>query len=139
MHLPGSKQLGISKELLMRYEWWRFKPHPDWVDPHTAALDEDDRFFQGIPFPPCAAGIEGEVRFIYVPRRGPEHSAPLIKGLENDVTYRAFYFNPVNGREYDLGIVQPDNSGNWRPLPVPLAQEWVLVLEKVTTTKKGTP
>src|SRR5262249_47320429 len=31
--LPGSGQLGLAKQLLMRYPWWRFEPHPEWVEP----------------------------------------------------------------------------------------------------------
>ena len=53
MNYPGATQLGIGKRLLEQYPWSRFEPHPEW-----AAKD-------------CiAAGIPGEVRFIYQPRRG---------------------------------------------------------------------
>ena len=53
-----------------------------------------------------AAGIPGEVRFIYLPRRGVYNwSGPLVKNLERDVPYSAFYFNPTNGKRYNLGTV----------------------------------
>src|SRR5207248_11704634 len=57
--LPGSAQIGLGKELLMRYPWWRFEPHPEWVDPHWTKEKYD---------PPYAAGIPGKVRLTSLPR-----------------------------------------------------------------------
>ncbi len=31
MHLPGSRQVGLAKQLLEKYHWWEFEPHPEWV------------------------------------------------------------------------------------------------------------
>lgn len=31
MKLPGSRQVGLAKRLLERYEWWRFEPRADWA------------------------------------------------------------------------------------------------------------
>ena len=31
--------------------------------------------------------------------------APVVKELERDVRYRAFYFDPVNAKRTDLGII----------------------------------
>ncbi len=50
--LPGSAQLGLARRLLERYEWWRFEPHPEWVDPHVG-----EKNWQA----PSAAGIPGKV------------------------------------------------------------------------------
>ena len=89
MDYPGSTQLGLGKRLLEAYPWWRFQPHPEW----TAA----DAF---------SAGIPGEVRFIYMPKRGVYNwSGPAVHQLEPDVTYRAFYFDPASGRRFNLGQV----------------------------------
>jgi len=86
MSYPGSTQLGLGKKLLEQYPWWRFEPHPEWA--------EADSF---------AAGIPGEVRFIYQPRRGVyDWNGTLVKDLERDVPYHAFYFNPGNGKKHDL-------------------------------------
>ena len=38
MQLPGSAQLGLAKKLLEEYPWWRFEPHPEWVEPHSTTL-----------------------------------------------------------------------------------------------------
>ena len=76
---------------------------------------------------PYAAGIPGEVRIIYIPHGV---SAPQVKSIESGVTYEAFYFNPLNGTEHDLGTVVP-TSGTWRAPSVPsTALDWILVIEK---------
>jgi hypothetical protein len=86
MNSPGSTQLGLNKRLLEQYPWWRFQPHPEWVEAGC-----------------FAAGIPGEVRFIYVPRRGVYNwNGISVKNLERDIPYHAFYFNPTNGKRYDL-------------------------------------
>ena len=140
---PGSEQVGIGKELLCRYSWWRFEPHPEWVEPHWTNQD----FAWGFPvFPPLtggwvqpqwckenyalpyAAGIPGEVRVVFIP---PTGEPPKLKNLEPDVAYRAFYFNPATGkRRREVGEVTPDSSGTWRPPIVPTLGDWVLVLER---------
>jgi hypothetical protein len=125
MRLPGSGQLGLGKRLLERYEWWRLEPHPEWVEPHW---DEDD-YYQAY-----AAGIPGQLRVIFWPS---VFRSGLIKGIEPDVQYRAFLFNPVDGDELDLGAVTPDENGDWA-LPIgngdwrvmPIYQDWVLVMER---------
>ena len=70
MNYPGSTQLGIGKKLLEQYPWSRFEPHPEWA-------------------PGCfAAGIPGEVRFIYLPRRNIYNwDGPEVKNLEPDVDW----------------------------------------------------
>jgi hypothetical protein len=117
MRLPGSGQLGLAKRLLQRYRWWQFEPHPEWVEP---------RWDRSNFIAPYAAGVPREVRVIFSPatRRAAE-----VRGLEQGVVYRAFYSNPKNGREYELGETVADSSGCWRPAPPPIFQDWLLVLE----------
>jgi hypothetical protein len=120
--LPGSAHLGVGKRLLERYEWWRFEPHPEWVE-NPATVDNPQR--------PFAAGIPGEVRFFFLPNMCAW--APItVQGIEADVPYRAFLFDPKNGQERELAQVEPDASGNWQsPLAhLPIFQDWVLVLER---------
>jgi hypothetical protein len=89
MNFPGSTQLGLGKKLLEQYPWSRFEPHPEWVETNV-----------------YAAGIPGEVRFIYQPRRGVyDWSGVIVKGLERDVPYHGYYFNPGNAKRYDLGTL----------------------------------
>ena len=116
--LPGSKQIGLGKQLLERYNWWRFEPHPEWVEPHWS---------DGDYFKPYAAGVPKEVRIIYIPAHGPRLSK--IKEIELEINYHTFYFDPRSGKEYDLGTVIPDGNGEWQPPKPPIIQDWVLVIE----------
>jgi hypothetical protein len=116
--LPGSEHIGLGKRLLTRYAWWRFEPHPEWVDPHWSKEDYQK---------PYAAGIPGEVRLIFIP---PSWNPPTVKSLEPGVTFRAFYFDPKSGKEHDLGGVTPDSTGSWLAPITPTFADWVLVLEK---------
>jgi len=118
--LPGSAHVGIGKQLLQRYPWWHFEPHPDWVEPHAGTENY---------FLPYAAGIPGKVRIIFMP--GP--TPPLVKDLEPSASYRAFYFDPKNAREYMLDNIAVDGAGNWQPANPPIFQDWVLVLENQET------
>jgi hypothetical protein len=105
MNYPGATQLGIGKKLLEQYPWARFEPHPEWA-------------------PGCiAAGIPGEVRFIYQPRRGIYNwDGTVVKRLERDVPYHVFYFDPATGRRFDQGTVVyagptvPPFAGHTKPI-----------------------
>ena len=120
MNFPGSTQLGRSKALLEQYPWQRFEPHPEWV--------ENERF---------AAGIAGEVIFIYQPKRkNYVWDGITVKNLQPGA-YSVLYFDPVSGRRFDHGIVTV--SGTWTSPNVPTPQDWVLVLEKATTNKEDAP
>jgi len=118
--LPGSRQIGLGKRLLERYEWWDFQPHPEWVEPHASADNYNA---------PYAAGIPGKVRIVFLPSGV---WGITLKAIETDTSYRAFLFSPVNGEEQEIGPVEPDEQGNWR-IPIsrtPIFQDWLLVLEK---------
>ena len=122
--LPGSCQLGLAKRLLERYEWHRFEPHPEWVETEVCEEDRNRHYY------PYAAGIPGKVRIIYLPFF---YGRFKIKKLEKDVAYKAFLFNPVNGKETILGAVR--NTGEWsfpakKGDRLPIFQDWVLVLER---------
>lgn len=121
MNYPGSTQLGLGKRFLERYAWSRFEPHPEWAE-------------AGV----FAAGIPGEVRFIYLPRRNIyDWSGPLVKNLEPDVDWHVFYFDPATGRRFDQGTLKAQLKPGEKSAPsgefrrnVPSPQDWVLVLER---------
>jgi hypothetical protein len=122
MNYPGSTQLGLGKKLLEKYHWERFESHPEWV--------EEGSF---------AAGIPGEVRFIYLPRRNVYNwSGPMVKNLEADIDWHIYYFDPATGRKFDQGMIKATaKAGEKDAIPVnfkknvPSPQDWVLVIEKV--------
>jgi len=119
MNYPGAIQLGLGKRLLETYHWWRFESHPEWA--------EKDCF---------AAGIPGEVRIIYQPKRDIYNwKGTIVKHLEPDVSYSVFYFDPVTGRRFEQGTVinkgPMTSSGEYKAPRLPSPQDWVLVLERV--------
>ena len=118
--LPGSFQLGIAKKFISRFEWWRFERHQEWIANPCSYGEVDGAFCAGIP---------GEVRLIFKPFFGGSFwGQDAIYGIEKGVTYRALYFNPVNGEETDLGIVAPDENGTWVTPRVNAFQDWVVAL-----------
>ena len=113
MAFPGAAQLGLGKKLLESYPWSRFEPHPEWA--------QADCF---------AAGIPGEVRFIYKPKRGIyDWNGPIVKGLEPGVAYTALYVDPVTGERLDAGAVAAP-AGEYAAPRLPSPQDWVLVLQR---------
>ena len=119
MNYPGAIQVGLGKKLLLEYPWWRFEPHPEWA--------EEGSF---------AAGIPGEVRFIYQPRRTIYNwKGTVVKNLEGDIAYSAFYFDPATGRRFEQGRAknkgQKSQSYDYKAPDLPSPQDWVLVLERV--------
>ncbi len=118
-HLPGSRQLGMAKRLLERFEWWRIEPHPEWVEPHW----NDQNYF--LPF---AGGIPGELRLVYVPAY---QWRVTVTALEEDVRYRALLFDPATGHEISLGEVRGDSDGRWTTPVLPKFQDWLIVLSRV--------
>ena len=122
--LPGSYQLGLAKALLECYPWWQFEPHQEWVEPSGGPENVNA---------PFAAGIPGTVRIIYFYDPSfPWAATPLVvKGIESEVEYRAFFWDPRTGRDYDLGRVNPDPTGSWEIPVQPTLDDWVLILEAI--------
>jgi hypothetical protein len=123
--LPGSGQLGLGKRLLQRYPWWQFEVHPEWVEPHQTPEDRRSVY---------SAGIPGKVRVMFIPAETSWTAwggKMVIKGIEPGVNYRAFYFNPKNSKEYDLGTVAVSAQGDYVVPKPPIFQDWVVVLENI--------
>jgi hypothetical protein len=118
--LAGSTHVGLAKRFLSRFEWWRFEPHQDWVEPAGSP-----EHFE-LPF---AAGIPGELRVIYLYAPVFALDKKVIK-IEKDVTYQSYFWDPRTGQEFPLGIVQPDANGSWTIPMEPELFDWVLVLKK---------
>lgn len=118
--LPGSRQVGLGKKLLVEFDWWRFERHPEWTEKPCSHTDADGFF---------AAGIPGCVRVIFKPWFGGSFwGEDIVREIEPDVSYKAFYFNTIDGSRRDLGHVVPDAKGEWRSPRVTAFQDWVLVL-----------
>ena len=121
--LAGSKQVGLGKKLLEKYEWWNFRQHPEWVE---APASKDNGYMGAF-----AAGIPGSVRVFFLPGFvQKDWGKTLIKKIENDARYRAYFYDPITGKEYDQGLVEAGGDGNWISGKISIFQDWVLVLEK---------
>ncbi|HME55712.1 MAG TPA: DUF4038 domain-containing protein [Candidatus Lokiarchaeia archaeon] len=107
--LPGSRHVGVCKNILAKYPWWTLESHPEWV--------KNPLMF--------AAGIPGQLRVIYrfLPGRFK------IWKLENAVKYTATLIDPKDGTSNVVGTVQPDKRGVWTCSPK-INQDWVLALER---------
>lgn len=114
--MPGSAHLGVCAELLRQYEWWRFEPHPEWMDPRPS----DENFEQ-----PYAAGIPGKLRFAYIPTR---FNPPAMVGLEAG-NWEAMLVNPSTGERHRYGQI-PVQGGRWQLPNAPEVRDWVVVAER---------
>ena len=110
MHFPGSGQIGRGKALLETLPWQQFNEHPEWVGKSV-----------------FAAGIPGKIRVIYQPIRGVYKWDGITVNNIEPGSWSAFYFDPVSGRRYDLGV--HTLSGSWKSPNVPSPQDWVLVMQ----------
>jgi hypothetical protein len=89
MVYPGSAQVGLNAKFLKDYKWEKFVPHPEWVRHNM-----------------FAAGIPGEIRMAYFPRPiAYRWEGFLMYGLEQDVAYKTFFFDPSTGRTFDYPTV----------------------------------
>ena len=114
--LPGSGQLGMAKALLMRYSWWKLEPRPELVEPRWSKEDY---------WKPFAAQIPGEAAIAFIPA---SYSGATFHNLKGG-SYHAFFFNPADGSETEIGNITPDADGSWKIAEVPIFQDWVVVLE----------
>jgi len=114
--LPGSGQLGMAKGLLTRYSWWKLEASPDLIEPHW----KKDDYWK-----PFAGHIPGQAIIGFTPAA---YSGASFRNLKA-ATYRAYFFNPADGTETNIGSITPDTSGSWKIAEVPIFQDWVVVLE----------
>ncbi len=122
MHQPGSRQVGLAKQLLARYPWQRLEPLPDTVAWADAPAGGDD-------VRPCAAGIGTQLRIVYV----PQARAVTVTQLAAETAYTLRLCDPVEGGQQSPGSVTTDPSGVWRCAPPNSDHDWVLILQTTGT------
>ena len=115
--LPGSGQLGLAKGLLMRYQWWKLEARPELIEPHWS----QENYWR-----PFAGEIPGEAVLAFLPAA---YGGSTFRNLKAG-SYRAFFFNPTDGTETEIGLIRPDESGAWKIAEVPIFQDWVVALER---------
>ncbi|OPZ82016.1 MAG: putative endoglucanase [bacterium ADurb.Bin429] len=125
MHLPGSMHVGMGRQFVLRYPWWKLTPREE------PALPEGR-------LSAFSCGIPGALSIIYLP---VGCVANELRGMHNswatDVAeialepgaYRACYLNPRTLEELPIGAAVPGCTGRWTPPPKPSMEDWVLVVE----------
>lgn len=90
-----------------------FSPSADFIRrPETVFPGGEWEARQGTFRQPYAAGIPKRVRVIYIPYFGVViPPPPTVLGLESDVTYHAYYWEPTLGIRFDLGSVAVPTPG----------------------------
>ena len=126
----GSYQLGIGKKFLEQFEWFKFEHHPGWVSPHWSNTDR---------MLPYAAGIPGKIRIIYIPGLyffddSFTFKEIKIMGIEKDIKYNAYFFNPRTGKSLEKMNVPLSEKGIWtistdQRTCLPTMEDWVLVMK----------
>ena len=117
---PGARQVGLIKSLLFRYPWWRLEPHPEWVELQGG---------RGKPSSAYAASIPGEIYIVYIPAASSAGAKARISHLAPGRKYRAFYFDPISGREHPIAVATSDAGGEWTAPMTPAIHDWTLVLD----------
>jgi len=127
MHWPGGRQVAMGRGFFERYRWWEFEP---------LLRDEVERAGRRWSF---AAGIPGEVLVCYLGALAFDVELQGLVAVDLwehrpttiplDGSGRAYYFDPRNGADIDLGDVRPDAAGRWAVPRKPTDEDWVLVVE----------
>lgn len=127
-HFSGLKHISLAKQLLMRFEWWKIIPSPEWVSPKQDPFNIKT---------PRIAGIPGKLRIVYF--YGPIHPWALPKykllSLEAHIAYKAFFLDPRTGEEVVLGMVTANEKGEWDIPSLPTFDDWILILHSVFSSK----
>jgi hypothetical protein len=122
MRLAGSRMTGYGGRLIQRFRWWELESHPEWLEQNLDAYGYGQPAYELV-----SVGIPRKLRIVY---KAPScWEPPVLLGLESEVDYRAYYFDPCTGKDVALGRATPDAEGRWEaPIP-PECHDWVLVLE----------
>lgn len=122
---PGSRHMGIAKELLSKFRWWDLEPRVDWITPHWARRQE---------IMPLLAIIKGELLIVYFPANA-EPIGHTIHNLHAEEPRLASWFNPRTGEPMSIGEVLIDDNGDWTVPARPSSEDWVLFI--YPTSRKG--
>lgn len=135
--LPGSTHVGVGKRILEEYDWWRFEPHPEWIE--VPDNDNEEPSVAGISgdFGAFAAGIPSEVRICYIPPPNMRASLPFVitegsismVDLDPDAAYDATFVDPKDGSEIGLDGVDVEDR-TWEIPGETVLQDWLLILER---------
>jgi hypothetical protein len=116
--LAGSREVGVGRRILERYDWCRLEPTPDIVSP---------RWTKDNYYGPYAATIPNQCHVVYLPNPWGNTTVRLDPAAR----YRAFFVHPASGEQYDLGVVTCRPDGAWTsPAWRPIYHDLVLIIER---------
>jgi len=127
---PGSHHVGLGGKILRDYEWWKFEPHPEWI--------EGDSLQEGstIAF---SAGIPGKMRMIYFPpiayyRMGATRTIRI--NLLELGDWKIRFINPRTAESIGKRAIQVGPSGIFEisgglVTANPSMEDWLLVMERI--------
>ena len=118
MHYKGSAEVGIGKKLMENFEYWRFEPHPEWIEANNSG--ELSSYF--------VAGIPGEVRVIYLHEKPSRYNPYTLVGLTQKSAYAYQYLDPITGKEHERITFKADDEGRWEVPEPPVMQDFVLAI-----------
>jgi Protein of unknown function (DUF4038) len=122
MHWEGSCHVGVGRRVVERLgDWWRVEPRTGWVTP---ALEENPNVGA------VAAEIPDDCRLYYFPSVTPWLQHTLTQ-LDAHGRYRATWYSPLDGQQYDAGIVTANEQGVAPRPAAPILHDWVLALRPV--------
>ena len=123
--LPGARQVGLAARFLARLPWWRFEPHPEWVEPHQEPGDR-----MGV----YAAGVEGEIAVLFVPMHALwklANGSVTLGALQPGASYEVLYFDPISGAERLVPEPLVADANGRATLPPPAeVRDWVLLVRR---------
>jgi hypothetical protein len=115
---PCSKQLGIGKSILEKFDWWELKPAQDLISYNSG----DETF---VPY--CAANENIRIVYMYdFPARWRNYKCI---NLEPGKNHNATWHDPITGYEYPYGIILVNDSGELEIPRPPIMQDWVLFIK----------
>ena len=115
----GSLYVGLGRQILERFDWQRFKPHPEWVNPAAHEEKVQNAY---------AAGIKHGLRLFYFPRGVmPWGQTYRLLKLNVKTAYEAIFIDPLTGQEYPLRETVSGVEA-WEVPAAPILQDWLLLL-----------
>lgn len=121
MHYNGSAQLGIGKQILEKFEWWKLRPDNDRIE--TSEKDETFRAYSAV--------IEGDLLMVYLPKYPTRWRYVRCVGLDTDKRYKAVYIDPITGDEYGINDVTISDDGKYELPSTPIMQDFVFIISEV--------
>jgi len=116
LEFPSGYQMGHMHEFFRSMAWWNLIPRFD--DPEWFTSD-------GSWYSLASIASDLYVAYFY---NNTHNRTGTIKNLDDQVTYRAQWYNPRNGQYTPLSSSVIPSSGSWVIPEKPDSQDWVLLL-----------